>query len=98
MGSLLCTKEFWNLMSLTLYFLFFWLKAPGEARGTRRKYLADEFGDPKRWSFAVDYGLGRSGPLNTSYNFCLEVQENSKVEFFKQDSFSRFKTRYRVNN
>lgn len=54
-------------------------QSPGEARGTRRKYLADEFGDPKRWSFAVDYGLGRSGPLNTSYNFCLEVQENSKL-------------------
>ncbi len=33
------------------------------------------------WSYAVDYGVGGKGPLDPSFNFCVEVCDNSKVCF-----------------
>jgi hypothetical protein len=33
------------------------------------------------WSYAVDYGVGGKGPLDPSFNFCVEVCDNSKVYF-----------------
>jgi hypothetical protein len=31
------------------------------------------------WSYAVDYGVGGKGPLDPSFNFCVEVCDNSKL-------------------
>ena len=36
------------------------------------------FGDGS-WSYAVDYGVGGKGPLDPSFNFCIEILDNSKV-------------------
>lgn len=34
------------------------------------------------WSYAVDYDVGGKGPLDPSFNFCVEVCDNSKVRLF----------------
>lgn len=39
----------------------------------------DSICDLRNWSFAVDYGTGRKGPLNPSFNFGLEYCNNSKL-------------------
>lgn len=43
------------------------------------EYQVTAMRNPRNWSFAVDYGSGRSGPLNPSFNFCFEVDKYSKL-------------------
>lgn len=31
------------------------------------------------WSYAIDYGVGGKSPLEPSFNFCVELTDNSKV-------------------
>eukprot|EP00249_Psilotum_nudum_P017476 c26342_g1_i2 orf=36-1190(+) len=42
-------------------------------------YRLIELQDPSNWSFAVDYGARRKSPLNPSFNFCVEISNNSKL-------------------
>ncbi|KAI5059401.1 hypothetical protein GOP47_0025720 [Adiantum capillus-veneris] len=46
---------------------------------TTPRYAWSEFEKPPSWSYAVDYGGGKSGPLSPSFNFCLEAQDSSKL-------------------
>ncbi|CAK9867619.1 unnamed protein product [Sphagnum jensenii] len=42
-------------------------------------YLMLELFGEGNWSYAVDYGVGGKGPLDPSFNFCVEVCDNSKL-------------------
>eukprot|EP01018_Ginkgo_biloba_P022258 Gb_06054 [translate_table: standard] len=44
-----------------------------------REQPMDLIRDMRNWSFAVDYGTGPKGPLNPSFNFSLELCNNSKL-------------------
>jgi len=33
------------------------------------------------WSYAIDYGVGGKSPLEPSFNFCVEICDNSKVSY-----------------
>ncbi|GLJ34877.1 hypothetical protein SUGI_0702180 [Cryptomeria japonica] len=35
--------------------------------------------DLRNWSFAIDYGTGKKGPLNPSFNFSMEYCNNEKL-------------------
>lgn len=45
-------------------------------------------------SYAIDYGVGGKSPLEPSFNFCVELCDNSKVSSFslaiKKEEFLLF--------
>ena len=52
------------------------------ARKSWEEYPLNAFSNAGNWSFAVDYGTGKRSMLTPNFNFCLELQENTKVYFF----------------
>ncbi|KAG0576167.1 hypothetical protein KC19_5G060400 [Ceratodon purpureus] len=47
--------------------------------GVQFKALGQKSFENGSWSYAIDYGVGGKSPLEPSFNFCVELTDNSKL-------------------
>ncbi|XP_024365776.1 uncharacterized protein [Physcomitrium patens] len=47
--------------------------------GAQFKSLGQKSFENGSWSYAIDYGVGSKSPLEPSFNFCVELCDNSKL-------------------